>query len=123
MLPCGESVPDLLFGHAVHVSVHLGVLKQLIGIDQFLKSRTVHKVVVDTLHLSRTRGPRCGGYDEVERVLELRHALQDGVFADAGRSRHNDHHRAPATRPLMSADVLRHVVIPDSVSRSRQKVG
>src|SRR5690606_38993323 len=81
----GQGLAHLLLGDALVVVIDDGVLQQLVFLDHFGELVGRDEEVIAAVYLAGAGGARGGGDHKVERQPALLHALDDGVFADAGR--------------------------------------
>ena len=104
----------LLLGCAVHVSVHLAVLDELVLSDHLLKGRHIHEVVVCAIDFSRAWTSRSVGDAEAEavRIAILNQALDHSAFANAGRTQNHQRSELLALVELRQrSSILRHLLL------------
>ena len=89
-------VADLRFRHAVRVAVDLGVFEEVALVQHAPEGGLGDELVVHAVALVGPYRPGGGGDGEVERQLQDAHAVEDGVFADAGGPGEHDEERRAA---------------------------
>ncbi len=87
-----DGVVDLAPGDAVEVTVDLGPLDQIVGVDHLLEPRPRDENVVHTVTLVGSHGPRGRGDREVPGCPGLPQPRQERVFTHPRRAGEHEQH-------------------------------